>query len=223
MRSLAEIHDIAADRKGGFDALERLLVAPLPVDELALLPSSSWLEAMAKALFQAGFSWSVIEAKWPGFQKAFKGFDVRGLAIFEDDDIDRLLADRTIVRNGAKITAVIDNARFLWGIENESGSVSRYFANWPIEDHCGLLGLFSEKGSRLGGATGQRVCRMVGRDSYVLSPDVCRRLMEEGVIDRPPASKRAMIEIQTAFNQWRAESGRPLAQISQILAMSVGS
>lgn len=221
MREFRDIEAIAAKRKGGQKALGRLLDTPLPTARLARVPASVWLDAMAKALFQAGFNWSVIDAKWPAFETAFEGFDVRRVAHYGDADIDRLLADKSIVRNGAKITAVIDNARLLSRLGDESGGASRHLANWPVEDHCGLLALLADKGARLGGVTGQRVCRMVGRDGYILSPDVCKRLTEEGVIDGAPTSKRAMIAVQNTFNRWRSESGRPLTQISQILAMSV--
>ena len=30
---------------------------------------------MTKRVFSAGFAWSVIEAKWPGFEAAFLSFD----------------------------------------------------------------------------------------------------------------------------------------------------
>ena len=99
--------------------------------------------------------------------------------------------------------------------------MSRHLARWPVENHCGLLAFLDDEGKRLGGVTGQRVCRMVGRDGYILSPDVCKRLVLEGIIDRAPTSKGAMAAVQDAFNRWRSESGRPLTQISQIVAMSV--
>lgn len=221
MRKFRDIEAVAAKRKGGPKALERLLDTPLPTAKLARIPASAWLEAMAKGCFQAGFNWQTIEAKWPAFKAAFEGFDVRRVAHYEDADIDRLLADTSIVRNGAKVAAVIDNARFLSRLDDESGGASRHLANWPVEDHCGLLALLADKGARLGGVTGQRVCRMIGRDGYILSPDVCKRLTQEGIIDRPPSSKAAMTAVQNAFNRWRSESGRPLTQISQVLAMSV--
>jgi hypothetical protein len=65
------------------------------------------------------------------------------------------------------------------------------------------------------------VCRIVGRDAYILSPDVCKRLEQERVFDGTPTSRRAMAAVQNAFNQWRSECDRPLTQISQILAMSI--
>ncbi|MES1201504.1 MAG: DNA-3-methyladenine glycosylase I, partial [Pseudomonadota bacterium] len=72
-----------------------------------------FLAGMTKAVFSAGFSWEVIEKKWPGFEAAFKKFDPRKVAFFSDDDIARLLKDERIVRNGAKISATIANAMFV--------------------------------------------------------------------------------------------------------------
>lgn len=176
---------------------------------------------MAKAIFQAGFNWRVIETKWPGFQAAFEGFDPERISRWGDKELDRLLLDERIVRNGAKIDAVMANARFLIALQAQSGDTAAHLAHWPIEDHKGLLELLSTQGKRLGGNTGQRVCRMVGRDGYILSTDVVKRFTLEGVVKSSVTSKGAMVRIQTAFNRWSTECGRPLTQISQILAMSV--
>ena len=223
MRTFDEIFTIAADRKGGPEALEALLKTPPSPEEVAQRPLSDWLEEMARAIFQAGFNWKVIEAKWPGFQTAFEGFDVSKVAHYSDEDLDRLLSDKGVVRNGAKLSAVIDNARLLKELDAETGNASKHLAAWPAEDQIGLIGLFTKRGKRLGGATGQRVLRMMGRDSYIFSADVCARLIAEGVIDKaPPTSKKALTTVQDAFNTWRTESGRPMTQISQVLAFSVG-
>lgn len=221
MQSFTEIFAIAAARKGGAAAVEAKLAIPLPVEALAAKPASLWLETMAKAIFQAGFSWTVIENKWPGFQAAFENFNVPRVAFYHDEDIDRLLADKGIIRNGGKIKAVIHNAQLLNKLEQETGSVAAHFARWPSEDFAGLVALLADQGAHLGGVTAQRVCRMMGCDAYILSQDVCKRLIAEGVVDKAPTSKKAMAAVQAAFNQWRAESGRPLTQISQVLAMSI--
>lgn len=63
MRDFQQIFDIAADRKGGAEALEGMLSVPKPPKELAAIPDDRWLSMMAKCVFQAGFSWKVIEAK----------------------------------------------------------------------------------------------------------------------------------------------------------------
>ena len=68
MRPFSEIWREAAARKGGDAALEAL-VAEHPVKtsaELVAVPDHRWLAQMSKCVFQAGFSWKVIETKWPG-------------------------------------------------------------------------------------------------------------------------------------------------------------
>ncbi|MCB9993158.1 MAG: DNA-3-methyladenine glycosylase I [Hyphomicrobiaceae bacterium] len=222
MRRFAEIHAIAADRKGGPAALDALLQKPLPAAELQKIPDDRWLSAMARCIFEAGFNWKVIEAKWPGFEEAFDGFDVARVGFYHDDDLDRLLRDTRIVRNGAKIESVIANARFLTDVAAEHGSAGSFFGAWPSSDFVGLLDLLKRKGSRLGGLTGQRFLRRMGVSSFNLSTDVVARLVAEGVVPGPPSSKSDMAAVQAAFNSWAAESGRSLTEISRVLAMSVG-
>ncbi len=222
MRSFEELYAIAAARKGGETALEALLGSPRPARELAAIADDRWLAAMARQIFQAGFSRTVIAAKWDGFEAAFDGFDPECVALYGDADLDRLLKDARIIRNGQKIAAVVRNAAFVRDVQDQHGSAAKLFADWPGEDLVGLLELMKQRGSRLGGNTGPRVLRMMGRDSYVMTPDVVARLKAEGVISGPPASKRAMAAVQDAFNTWAGQSGRPLMQISQVLAYSVG-
>lgn len=221
MRDFAEIYAIAVERKGGAAALEVLLTKPLSTEELTATSDDRWLSNMAKCLFQAGFNWKVIEAKWDGFEDAFAGFDPSRVSSFHEQDLDYLLHDERIVRNGAKISAVIENARFVKDIAQAHGSAGAFFAAWPNEDYVGLLAFLSKRGARLGGITGQRVLRNMGRDGFMLSPDVIGRLRAEGVVSKPPSSGRDMQAVQEAMNKWAEDSGRGLTQISQILAFSV--
>jgi 3-methyladenine DNA glycosylase Tag len=87
---------------------------------------NGYLEQMTKAIFQAGFSWRVVNDKWPEFQQAFDGFDVNTVAAYDDRDIDRLLSDEGIVRNGRKITATIENANEYQRLVAEYGSFHAY-------------------------------------------------------------------------------------------------
>jgi DNA-3-methyladenine glycosylase I len=61
--------------------------------------------------FQSGLSWLTILRKRDNFRAAFAGFDPAAVAAFGEADVARLLADPGIVRNRAKITAAITNAR----------------------------------------------------------------------------------------------------------------
>jgi len=217
----AEIFAVAAGRKGGAAAFEATLPTLKSAAELAAIPDDRWLAGMTRAIFQAGFSWTVIENKWPGFEAAFWGFDVGRCAMMSDDDLDALLKDTRIVRNGAKIRTVAENAAFLQSLAAEHGSAGKAFADWPPEDFVGLMLLLKKNASHLGGTSAQYFLRQMGVDGFVLSRDVVRALIREGVVDKAPTSQRDLARVQEAFNQWHTESGRPLGAISRTLACSV--
>lgn len=221
MRSFDEIFDIAADRKGGAEALKAMLTPPKSAAELASIPDHRWLAAMTRGVFQAGFNWKVVESMWPGFETAFDGFDVGRCAMLNDEDFEQLVSDTRIIRNGAKIRSVQHNAVFVQSLAAQSGSAGKAIAAWPSSDFIGLLELFKTRGSRLGGTTGQYCLRFMGKDSFIFSESVVARLIAEAVVDRPPTSKKAMAEVQAAFNVWTEQSGRSLTEISRVLAMSL--
>ncbi|MGY1810206.1 DNA-3-methyladenine glycosylase I [Blastococcus sp. SYSU D00669] len=68
-------------------------------------------ERLCLEAFQSGLSWITILRKRPAFRAAFAGFDIDAVAEFTEDDEARLMADAGIVRNRAKITAAVRNAR----------------------------------------------------------------------------------------------------------------
>ncbi|WP_298846961.1 DNA-3-methyladenine glycosylase I [uncultured Ruegeria sp.] len=220
MRSFEEILDIAAGRHGGAETLEAKLSKPKSHAALAAMPEDRWLSIITKCVFQAGFNWKVIENKWDGFEVAFDGFDVGRCAFMDDEKFDALLQDTRIVRNGTKIAAVRDNAAFLLELREEGGA-GKVLGGWPSDDYVNLLAMLAKRGSRLGGASAQYAMRFTGRDSFILSQDVTARLIAEGVIDKPAASKKAMAAVQQAFNSWMDQSGRSLTEISRVLAMSL--
>ena len=61
--------------------------------------------------FQAGLSWSIILRKRHAFRKAFRNFDPKKVARFDETDVSRLLEDPGIIRSRAKIEATIGGAR----------------------------------------------------------------------------------------------------------------
>ncbi len=68
-------------------------------------------ERLALESFQSGLSWIVVLRKREAFRAAFDGFSIERIASYDDSDVERLLADAGIVRNRAKILAVIRNAQ----------------------------------------------------------------------------------------------------------------
>ena len=71
--------------------------------------------------FQAGLSWATILRKRPAFRSAFAGFDPEAVALFTEDDVERLLQDPGIVRNRLKILAAIKNAQATLELRQEGG------------------------------------------------------------------------------------------------------
>jgi 3-methyladenine DNA glycosylase Tag len=172
---------------------------------------------------RAAAVWSVIEAKWPGFEEAFLGFDVARLLFEPDEFWERLCGDGRIVRNPQKIMSVRANAQFVADIAREHGGFGRFLAAWPPEDQVGLMALLAARGSRLGGATGQFFLRFIGFDGFMTSSDVVTCLRDAGAPIAPvPTSKKDLAAIQAQFNAWRTESGLSTRQISRICAMSIG-
>jgi 3-methyladenine DNA glycosylase Tag len=223
MTSFKAIRARAEKRKGGAKALEQLLPPKPDPKKLAKLTDDRVLAEMTKRVFSAGFAWSVIEAKWQGFEDAFLGFKPELLTRQPEKFWDGLLKDTRIVRNGAKIMSVEHNARFVREIAKEHGSFGKLLAKWPSSDEVGLLELLARRGSRLGGNSGQMLLRFLGFDGFVTSGDVVACLRDAGLdIGEQVTSKRDLAKVQAQFNEWAEETGLPYVHLSRICAMSVG-
>ncbi len=223
MPSFKSIRARAAKRKGGEKALASLLPEVMSAANLARIGDDRVLAEMAKRIFSAGFVWSVIESKWPGFEAAFLKFDPKRLLSQPDEFWEKLTADTRIVRNPQKIMAVRANAQFVADIAREHGSFGKFLAAWPASDQIGLLELLAKRGTRLGGRTGQYLLRFIGKDAFVMSGDVVACLRDAGLdIAEAPTSKKDLRKIQDQLNAWAEETGLPYTHLSRICAMSIG-
>ncbi|MGP2492474.1 DNA-3-methyladenine glycosylase I [Mesorhizobium sp. PUT5] len=223
MADFQKIRARAAARKGGDEVLASLLGAVPDNAALARVGDDRILSTMSERVFSAGFVWSVIEQKWPGFEEAFLRFEPKRLLFQPDDFWHELAADKRIVRNPQKIRSVRDNAAFVERVSQEHGGFGRFLSQWPADDQAGLTAFLAKHGSRLGGNTGQYVLRWLEWDTYVLSADMVAALRDAGLdIAETPTSKRDMAKIQAQINQWAGEAGLSRKHISRILAMSIG-
>ncbi len=89
----------------------------------------AYFEVLAKAIFQSGFNWRIVERKWPDIRRAFRGFRLDRVARLTDDDVDRLLRDPGIIRNGRKVLSVIANAQQFRRLVGEYGSFRRFLSS----------------------------------------------------------------------------------------------
>lgn len=81
--------------------------------------------------FQSGLSWRTILVKRENFRAAFANFDFNEVAMFTQEDVERLLQDAGIVRHRGKIEAVINNAKCAQTLIKEIGSLATFF--WQFE------------------------------------------------------------------------------------------
>jgi len=81
---------------------------------------------------QAGLAWITILRKRDGYRRAFEGWDPERIARYGPEDEARLLADPGIVRNRAKVRAVIGNARAYLAMTDAPGAFDRYV--WSFVD-----------------------------------------------------------------------------------------
>ena len=223
MPSFKKIRERAAKRKGGDATLNKLLGAKPDNAALVKVPDDRILSTMAERIFSAGFVWSVIEAKWPGFEEAFLGFEPKRLLFQPEDFWHDLTSDKRIVRNGQKIMSVRENAAFVERISREHGGFGKFLAAWPDDDQIGLTAWLGKNGSRLGGATGRYLLRWLGWDTYIVSRDMVAALRDAGLdIAEEPTSKKDLQKVQDQINAWVKETGLPRMHISRILSMSIG-
>ena len=78
-------------------------------------------ERLTLEAFQSGLSWLTILRKREGFRAAFAGFDAETVAAFGGADVERLMADSSIVRNRPKIRAAITNALAVVRLRDHGG------------------------------------------------------------------------------------------------------
>jgi DNA-3-methyladenine glycosylase I len=93
-----------------------------PVDDDRRLFEKICLEG-----FQSGLSWLTILNKREAFRAGFANFDIEKVARFNDQDVQRLLADAGIVRHAGKIRSTINNAQRARELRDEFGSLAAYF------------------------------------------------------------------------------------------------
>lgn len=106
---------------------------------------AGYFEKITQAVFQAGFSWEVIRNKWPNFRTAFADFDIDRVAAFTQEDVERLLEDKGIVRNGRKIEATVTNARTCQDLIKEHGSFRAYLRSLDGQDYYARSKQFCKK------------------------------------------------------------------------------
>ena len=222
MKKFSTILRRAEKRAGGAAKLETLLPKPKSSRQLKAVSDDRYLSQMCRRIFQAGLKHSMVDGKWPAFEEAFFGFEPRRVAAMPDEAIEKLMGERRLIRHWGKLKAVHHNAAALAAIASEKGGFGAYLADWPGAETTGLWRDLGTRFKHLGGNSGPYFLRMAGKDTFLFTGDVVRALEGAGVCEGKPTSRAAQQRVQDAFNAWATVSGRPLCQLSRILALSVG-
>lgn len=215
------LYEYCLNRFGSPEALESRLPVPLSADALRAIPDDRYLSQISLRVFRAGLKHSLVDAKWPAFEEAFFGFVPEKVVLMGAEHLERLMGDTRLIRHLGKLASVPRNAQMVLDVAKEKGSFGAFLADWPESDIVGLWRYLAKHGNQLGGLSAPRLLRMVGKDTFIPSEDVVAALKAQGVVDKVPSSQRDLSAVQGAFNVWREQSGRPLCQLSMMLACTV--
>jgi 3-methyladenine DNA glycosylase Tag len=210
-----------ARQRLGAAALEAGLPRAKSPEELRRLGDDRYLSLMSLRIFRAGLKHSIVDAKWPEFESAFHGFDLRRVRHMSDEAMEGLLKNERLIRHWGKLKAVRDNAAAMLEIAAEKGSFGALLADWPVSDIVGLWDELAKRFRQMGGSSGPSFLRMAGKDTFILTPHVIKALNQSGAFAGTPKTKRDRAAVQGVFNAWMAETGRNLSELSMIAAAAV--
>jgi len=194
---------------------------PKTAEELKATPDDRYLSQMSRRIFHAGLKHSMVDAKFPAFEEVFYRFDPRLVRAMPDEALEALMGDARLIRHWGKLKSVRDNAAAMLDVASEHGSFGIWLAAWPGGDIVGLWEALAKRFSQMGGNSGPSFLRMVGKDTFVLSPSVVAALKHWGAVSAPPKNRQDRAAVQACFNAWATASGQPLCRLSMTLAMSV--
>jgi len=125
----------------------------------------AYFENMSHIIFQAGLGWKMITEKWPNFKKAFANFSVERVAKFSDKDVERLMADKGIIRNRQKILATIHNAIKFQEIKKAYGGFQSFLGKLDKSNNYALvIKELGKRFERLGPSSARIFLYSVGED-----------------------------------------------------------
>jgi len=219
MIAFEPIHARALERWGE-TALRERLPEVKDAAALAAVPDDRYLSLLCLRVFRAGLKHSLVDQKWPAFEELFHGFAPGPVAAMTEEDLEPLMAEPRLIRHWGKLKSVPVNAAALSAISAESHGFGQWLSSFSTERILDLWDALAKRFTQLGGDSGPRFLRMAGKDTFILSPSVEAALKVWGVSEGGKGTaERARIAAQ--FTAWAAETGRPLAHLSMILACSV--
>lgn len=223
MKSYKWLLEYCLNRFGSLAALQEELPEAKTAEQLRAVSDDRYLSLLSLRVFRAGLKHSVVDAKWPEFEKAFFGFAPEKVVLMGAEHLERLMQNEKIIRHLGKLKSVPYNAQMVLDIAQQHGSFGNFLADWDGANITGLWRYLAKHGNQLGGLSAPRFLRMAGKDTFVASEDVVAALKAQGIITKAPTSLKEQAAMQAYFNQLQQESGRPLCELSMMLAFTVNN
>jgi 3-methyladenine DNA glycosylase Tag len=217
----ATILKTAEKRSGGQAKLADYFPRIKTAKALKGVSDDRYLSLMCRRIFRAGLNHTVVDQKWPAFEEVFHTFEPRRVRGMSDEALEALMKDARVIRHWGKIKAVRENAAAMCRISEQHGAFGAYIADWPGARITELWMALGKDFSQMGGRSGAWFLRMAGKDTFMMTGAVQRALVHWGAMKSGAKGKALITGAQTAFNGWADETGRPLSEISMILARSV--
>jgi DNA-3-methyladenine glycosylase I len=79
---------------------------------------------------QCGLSWNYVLLRRDLYRQCFHGFDIDAVAAMGDAEVEALLEVPGVLRNRAKLHAIVNNARAAQRVRAEFGTFCDYFWGW---------------------------------------------------------------------------------------------
>ena len=89
---------------------------------------------------QAGLSWITVLRKREGYRQAFEQFNPDKIASYDDEKIEQLLTNPSIIRNRLKVKSAINNAQIFLKVVERHHSFSDYL--WRFVDGEPIINSF---------------------------------------------------------------------------------
>ena len=124
-----------------------------------------YFEILSKAVFNAGFSYQVVNRKWEGIKEVFHEFDPKIISKWTVDEISNALESPKIIRNSRKVTAIVSNASIFLEILEKHGSFENYLKSFREKPYVEKQKILSKQFKWLGPTGAHFFLWSVGEDA----------------------------------------------------------
>lgn len=99
----------------------------------AIQDDNALFELFSLETQSSGLSWLTVLKKRDGYREVFENFDLKNVALYTEDDVERIFESNLVIKSRPKIEAIVNNAKLFLEIQKEFGSLDNYF--WSKVNH----------------------------------------------------------------------------------------